>query len=200
MSRDNIHPIHSRLIGRQKKEEALGQRGRVFWLCGLSGSGKSTLAIDLEERLLQKGAFSIVLDGDNLRSGLNQDLGFSESDRKENIRRTAELAKLLCQSGVIVVVSCITPFQFLRDAAKQCIGANDYHEIYVKASFSECKKRDVKGLYAKAETSSVPAFTGSTSKFEVPSTPDLVIETENEELMDSSAKLYSFVLDHLSLS
>jgi len=98
MNTDNIHPIQSRLVGRQKKEDALGQKGRVFWLCGLSGSGKSTLAIDLEERLLQKGAFCIVLDGDNLRSGLNQDLGFSDSDRKENIRRTAELAKILCQS------------------------------------------------------------------------------------------------------
>jgi len=200
MSADNIHPIQSRLVGRQKKEEALGQKGRVFWLCGLSGSGKSTLAIDLEERLLQKSVFCIVLDGDNLRSGLNQDLGFSDSDRKENIRRTAELAKILCQSGVVVVVSCITPFQSLRDLAKQCIGVDDYHEVYVKASFSECKKRDVKGLYAKAEASSVPSFTGSTSKFEEPSTPNLIIETEGQELTDSSEKLYSFVLENLFLS
>ena len=200
MNTDNIHPIQSRLVGRQKKEDALGQKGRVFWLCGLSGSGKSSLAIDLEERLLQKGAFCIVLDGDNLRSGLNQDLGFSDSDRKENIRRTAELAKILCQSGVIVIVSCITPFQSLRDLAKQCIGVEDYHEVYVKASFSECKKRDVKGLYAKAETSSVPAFTGSTSKFEEPATPDIVIETEDQELTDSSAKLYSFVFENLFLT
>jgi len=101
---------------------------------------------------------------------------------------------------VIVIVSCITPFQSLRDLAKQCIGVEDYHEVYVKASFSECKKRDVKGLYAKAETSSVPAFTGSTSKFEEPATPDIVIETEDQELTDSSAKLYSFVFENLFLT
>jgi adenylylsulfate kinase len=200
MTCKDIHPIRGRQVERSQKEKLLGQKGSVFWLCGLSGSGKSTLAIDLENRLGQKGIFSIVLDGDNLRSGLNQDLGFSDDDRRENIRRTTELAKILCQSGVAVIVSCITPLQEFRDSAKENIGTGDYKEVYVKASFSECKKRDVKGLYAKAATSAVPAFTGSTSSFEEPRLPDLTIETEKESLTESSSKLYSFVMSTLSSS
>ena len=200
MTRKDIHPIQDKLVERSQKEKILGQRGSVFWLCGLSGSGKSTLAIDLENRLSEDEIFSIVLDGDNLRSGLNQDLGFSDDDRRENIRRTTELAKILCQSGVLVIVSCITPLQEFRDSTKKSIGTDDYKEIYVKASFSECKKRDVKGLYAKAADSSVSAFTGSTSSFEEPISPDLILDTEKETLTHSSATLYSYVRKSLSFS
>src|SRR5687767_6566343 len=143
----NIHP-HATLP-RQDKETLLGQNGIVLWFCGLSGSGKSTIASGVERVLHQQGRFTVRLDGDNLRTGLNANLGFSDDDRLENIRRTAELAKILAQNGVIVLCSLITPRGIHRDLVRGIIG-EDFVEVYVKASFAACEARDVKGLYAKA--------------------------------------------------
>ena len=192
MAKENIHPISNRMVERRKKENLLELKSCVFWLCGLSGSGKSTLAIDLENRLHDQNIFSVILDGDNLRHGINSDLGFSEEDRKENIRRTSELARLLCQSGVVVIVSCITPLQSFRDSAKSIIGVSDYHEIYIKASFEECNSRDVKGLYAKAKNAEIQSFTGKDSAFELPATPNLIIDTEKESPSESSQTLFEY--------
>ena len=193
MSESNIYPINDKLATRKKKEVLMGCKGAAFWLLGLSGSGKSTLAIELEKRLLSKDIFSIILDGDNLRSGINQDLGFSEEDRRENIRRTSEIAKLLVKSGVVVIISCITPLEEFRNTAKQIIGEDDYHEIFIKANYQTCKKRDVKGLYKKASQYDLESFTGQDSAFEVPTSPKLILKTETENPTQSSDKLFSFV-------
>jgi adenylylsulfate kinase len=178
---DNLHPIFDRVLGRAEKEARLKQRGRVIWLYGLSGSGKSTLAIALERRLHAAGVTTHLLDGDNVRVGLNRDLGFTDADRSENIRRIAEVAKLFVQAGVVVIASFITPQRAHRELARTIVGADDFLEVYVKASFEACAARDPKGLYAKAAAGGVKQFTGKDSGFEAPSvdTADvLVIDTE----------------------
>ncbi len=172
----NIHPEFSRQLGRDSKEALLGQRGTVLWLCGLSGSGKSTLANALERTLHDEGKYVIILDGDNLRSGLNADLGFSDEDRNENIRRTAEVAKILSNNGAIVILSLITPQEEFRAKAREIIGPA-YKEIFIKADFETCQQRDVKGLYAKQAKGEIKHFTGAGSDFVEPINPDLIIDT-----------------------
>jgi adenylylsulfate kinase len=194
MPAENIHPVTARLLGRSEKEDMLGHKGAVFWLCGLSGSGKSTLAVELEKKLAEQSIHSIVLDGDNLRSTLNKDLGFSEDDREENLRRVSEVAKLLVGNGEVVIVSFITPLNKFREQAKSIIGSADYFEVYVQASFETCQKRDVKGLYAKASEGKIYDFTGKDSAFESPSSPWLTIATETEDLDKSSDTLLQAVL------
>ena len=198
MPDSNLYPITDRLVTRKEKENLLGSKGAVFWLTGLSGSGKSTLAIELEKSLLNKELHSTILDGDNLRSGINTDLGFSDQDRRENIRRTSEIAKILKDSGLVVIVSCITPLNEFRYIAKSIISAEDYHEIFVKASFETCKTRDVKGLYAKAMNSEIESFTGQKSEFEIPNSPQLLLDTELETQEESSSKLLSYVMSIIS--
>ena len=190
MSTD-IHPEHHRQIGREEKESLLGQQGTVLWLCGLSGSGKSTLANALERKLHAEGRYVVMLDGDNLRSGLNAGLGFSDEDREENIRRAAELAKLLSRNGAIVLLSLITPQQVFRDQARENIG-EDYREVYIKASFEACAERDVKGLYAKQAAGNIANFTGAGSSFEEPTKADLVIDTEALSEEQGLQKLHAF--------
>ena len=194
MPAENIHPVTTHLLGRSEKEDMLGHEGAVFWLCGLSGSGKSTLAVELEKKLADQAIHSIVLDGDNLRSTLNKDLGFSEDDREENLRRVSEVAKLLVGNGEVVIVSFITPLDKFREQAKSIIGSVDYFEVYVQASFETCRKRDVKGLYAKASEGKISDFTGKDSAFEPPSSPWLTIDTENEGLDKSSDRLLQAAL------
>ncbi len=198
MDSNNIYPIDNLLISKVEKERLLGQIGSVFWLYGLSGSGKSTLAIDLERRLYAKKIHSILLDGDNLRSGLNQDLGFSQNDRNENIRRVSEVAKLLVENGLVVIVSLITPLREFRNLAAKIIGESNFHEIFIKASFSVCQDRDVKGLYAKAENGEVNTFTGKDSDFEEPLNGCLTINTEKEKPEVSSDKLFNYILESIS--
>lgn len=175
---DHIYPVFDKMLPREAKEELLGQCGRVIWMYGLSGSGKSTLANLLERRLHSEGRLVKVLDGDNIRSGLNQNLGFSDEDRQENIRRVAEVAKLFSDSGVIVIASFITPNNELRKSAREVIGDEDLLEVYVKASFETCAERDPKGLYAKVKAGEVKQFTGKDSAFEEPDQADLIIDTE----------------------
>ena len=193
----NIHPEFSRQLAREDKEKLLGQRGAVVWLYGMSGSGKSTIANAAEKVLHQQGRMTTILDGDNLRTGLNQHLGFSDDDRRENIRRVAHVAKIFAQQGIVILVSVITPRQELRDLARDIIGS-DYYEVFVKASYDLCEKRDVKGLYAKAATGEIENFTGKDSQFEEPTKPDLIIETEGQEVADSVTTLLDAVHSKIS--
>lgn len=198
---DNLYPIFDRVLGRADKEAKLKQRGRVIWLYGLSGSGKSTLAIALERRLHAEGVTTHLLDGDNVRTGLNRDLGFTDADRAENIRRIAEVAKLFVQAGVVVIASFITPLRAHRQLARSIIGADDFVEIYVAASFETCAKRDPKGLYAKAGAGGVKQFTGKDSAFETPSAEDIgavTIDTEAGTPADSLAQLHAVVTPRIT--
>jgi adenylylsulfate kinase len=194
---ENIHPVFDRMLGREAKEARLGQRGLVLWLYGLSGSGKSTIAIALERRLAAEGFFTQILDGDNIRSGLNRNLGFSDEDRTENIRRIAEVAKLFVRAGVVTLTSFITPRRDLRDLARGIIGPADFCEVYVSASFATCAERDPKGLYAKAAGGGVPQFTGQDSAFEEPESADLVIPTERLSVDEAVGLLHRQVIDRI---
>ncbi len=192
----NIHPIFDQVLTREDKEQRTGQRARVIWFYGLSGSGKSTLANALERRLYGEGFFTTLLDGDNVRGGLNANLGFSDEDRDENIRRIAEVSKLFVQAGLIAINSFITPLRRQRESARAILG-EDLIEVYVRCSFEKCAERDVKGLYAKARAGEVAAFTGKDSSFEEPESPDLVIETEKNKIEESLAEVYRFVLPRI---
>lgn len=190
-----IHPDFSGLLSRELKESRLNQRGHVFWFYGLSGSGKSTLAYALEKRLFAAGYFVQVLDGDNIRTGLNRNLGFSDEDRSENIRRIAEVAKLFAQSGIVTLVSFITPKIELRERARDIVGAGDFTEVYVEASFETCAERDVKGLYAKAKAGEIKQFTGQDSAFERPTDDEvLTVNTESKTVGECSNSLYERLL------
>ncbi len=184
------------MLGRDAKEAQLKQRGHVFWFYGLSGSGKSTLANALERQLAERGVVTKILDGDNIRSGLNSDLGFSDADRRENIRRIAEVARLFLDSGVVVFTSFITPKRELRAQAAEIVGADDITPVYVKASFETCAERDVKGLYAKAAAGGVKHFTGKDSSFEEPAAGDAdwVIATDEQTEEESLHALLEKVL------
>lgn len=193
---DHLYPIFDRVVGRAEKEARLHQRGRVIWLYGLSGSGKSTLGIALERRLHAEGVTTHLLDGDNVRLGLNRDLGFTDADRAENIRRIAEVARLFVQAGVVVIASFITPLRAHRQLARSIIGAEDFLEVYIAASFETCARRDPKGLYAKASAGGVKQFTGKDSLFEPPAAEDrgaLVIDTEAGPAEASLAQLHAAV-------
>ena len=187
----NIHPETRRFLDRAAKEELLRQKGVVLWLYGLSGSGKSTIANEVERVLHGDGRMTVILDGDNLRTGLNSNLGFSDEDRTENVRRVAETAKLLAGQGIIVFVSVITPLRRHRAAAKEIIGP-DFHEIYVKADFETCAERDPKGLYAKAKEGKIGQFTGKDSGFEEPENPALVLDTQARSVDQCAAELLGY--------
>jgi len=180
----NIHPEFHRFLSRTDKENLLKQRGIVVWMCGLSGSGKSTIANGAERVLHQQGRFTVILDGDNLRTGLCVNLGFTDDDRLENIRRIAETAKILVSQGVITFVSAITPRGELRDLARGILG-EDLFEVYVHASYETCEQRDVKGLYAKAARGEIAHFTGKDGSFEPPVDPDLRLDTEVTSIEDA---------------
>ncbi len=187
----NIHPETRRFLDRAAKEELLRQKGIVLWLYGLSGSGKSTVANEVERVLHGEGRMTVILDGDNLRTGLNGNLGFSDDDRTENVRRVAETAKLLAGQGIIVLVSVITPLRRHRAAAKEIIGP-DFHEIYVKADFDTCAERDPKGLYAKAKEGKIGQFTGKDSGFEEPEDPALLLDTQARSVDQCAADLLGY--------
>ena len=192
MSEDNIHPQFHRFVPPGEKEKLLGQKGVVLWMYGLSGSGKSTIAAALERDLHDTGRFVVILDGDNFRHGLNADLGFSDEDRHENVRRVAEVAKMVAAQGVIVVVGVITPKNSLRDLARSIVGSK-FCEIYIHASYETCASRDPKGLYAKVAAGEIKQFTGKDSGFEEPGSPDLRIETEDVEPAAAVEKIKSLL-------
>lgn len=199
---DNIYPEFARMLDRASKEKLLGQRGFVIWLYGLSGSGKSTVANALERRLHAEGLLTQILDGDNIRSGLNRNLGFSDEDRAENIRRIAEVAKLYVHTGIITLASFITPARALRQLARETIGAEDFIEVYVRASFDACAARDPKGLYAKVAAGQVAQFTGKDSSFEEPvhGEDTFVLDTETHGLDACVEQLYQQIRPRLQPS
>lgn len=174
---ENIHPIFERMQSRTEKEKQLGQHGLTIWFTGLSGSGKSTIAIALERELSALGFLCRILDGDNVRCGINADLGFSEVDRRENIRRIAEVCKLFTDTGIITLATFVSPTQKLRELARQTVGTDDFVEVYVAAPLGECERRDVKGLYAKARRGEIADFTGISAPFEVPENPTIQLDT-----------------------
>ena len=201
-SPEHIYPTFGQLLGREAKEALLKQRGSVVWLYGLSGSGKSTLANALERRLHGEGFFTQVLDGDNIRSGLNRNLGFSDDDRRENIRRIAEAAKLFANAGVVTVASFICPRNELRAMAREIVGQADFLEVYVECSFETCERRDVKGLYAKAKAGEVKQFTGRDSTFEPPEpreAAELILNTDEQGEDESIEQLYRAVHPRVAL-
>ena len=179
METKSIYPIFERMEPRSAKERLLSQRGVTLWFTGLSGSGKSTIAIALERYLSSRGHLCRILDGDNIRCGINSDLGFSESDRRENIRRIAEVCKLFTSTGVITLAAFVSPTRDLRRMAAEIIGRDDFVEIYVSTPIEECERRDVKGLYAKARRGEIADFTGVSAPFEAPDAADIVIDTSN---------------------
>jgi adenylylsulfate kinase len=194
----HIHPEFHRFLKRHDKEGLLKQKGLAIWMCGLSGSGKSTIANAAERLLHQQGRFTIILDGDNLRTGLNANLSFTDEDRLENIRRIAELTKILVSNGVVVFISAITPRGELRDLARGIIGVQDLFEVFVKASFETCETRDVKGLYAKAARGEIKNFTGRDNSFEEPQSPDLTLDTESLSVEEAAIELVEGILSRIS--
>lgn len=186
--KENIIP-HSHEITRKERVEANGHRPKVLWFVGLSGSGKSTLASALESYFFDQGYKTYILDGDNIRSGLNNDLDFSDESRKENIRRISEVAKLFADAGVIVLTAFISPFKEDRNSARNLIGDEDFLEIHVDCPLEICEQRDVKGLYKKAREGKIKHFTGIDSPFEIPDNPDVKVDTANNSLEDCLKQL-----------
>jgi adenylylsulfate kinase len=176
---------HHATVTRARREQLNGHKGTIIWFTGLSGSGKSTLAHAVEERLYRIGCRTMVLDGDNVRQGLCGDLGFSESARTENIRRVGEAAKLFVEAGIVVLTAFISPFRDDRARVRNLVDADDFIEIYCSCSLETCEERDVKGLYRRARKGEIADFTGISSPYEAPETPDLVVDTEHCSLDDS---------------
>lgn len=194
MSMNNIFPT-DQILQRADKEKLLDQKGVVAWLTGLSGAGKTTIAIALEKELYAKGLLTQVLDADNIRTGINSNLGFTEADRAENIRRIAEVAKLFVSNGVITICCFVSPTERMRNTAKKIIGEKDFLEIFINAPLAICEKRDVKGLYAKARKGDIKDFTGIDSPYEAPADPAIELRT-NELTVEESVKR---ILEKLNL-
>ncbi len=190
---DHIHPIFDRLVSRNEKELFLNQKAKVFWFTGLSGSGKSTIAEAVERELFNLGHLVQVLDGDNIRTGICNNLSFSLEDRKENIRRISEVSKLMVSAGVIALNSFVSPTNDIRAYAKSIIGDADFHLIYVKASVETCEARDVKGLYEKARAGIIKGFTGIDSPFDEPTDVQLILDTESETKEESVKKAVTYI-------
>ncbi|MDM8304809.1 MULTISPECIES: adenylyl-sulfate kinase [Bacteroidaceae] len=191
---NNIYPIFDKMLTRADKEALLGQRGLMVWFTGLSGSGKSTIAIALERELQKRGLLCRILDGDNIRSGINNNLGFSPEDRVENIRRIAEVGKLFVDTGIITIAAFISPNNELREMASRIIGKDDFVEVYVSTPIEECERRDVKGLYAKARRGEIKEFTGISAPFEAPEHPALSLDTSKLSLEESVNRLLELIL------
>lgn len=198
MSASNIHPIFERMESRHDKEQQLRQRGITVWFTGLSGSGKSTIAIALERRLTEQGFFCHILDGDNIRFGINRDLGFSEADRTENIRRIAEISKLFTETGIITLAAFVSPTNALRAMAREIIGKEDFAEIYVATPLEECERRDVKGLYQKARRGEIKEFTGISAPFEAPESHTLRIDTTNRSVEEVADEVLAAIMERIA--
>ncbi len=184
----NLFPFNSK-VSYDQRRQVLKQEPRLVWLSGLSGSGKSTLALRLEHYLFHEGYNVFLLDGDNVRNGLNSDLGFSAADRKENIRRVGEVAKLMLDAGLVVICAFISPYEEERALVKRIVGKNRYTEVYVNCPLQVCEMRDAKGLYAKARQGIIKDFTGISAPYEAPQVPDVEVKTDQESIDASLGKL-----------
>lgn len=196
-STENIFPVFHEILGRAEKESLLNQQAKVIWLTGLSGAGKTTLAKHLEETLFHKGFLTHILDGDNIRSGINNNLGFSDADRFENIRRIAEISKLFINCGVISINCFISPTEDVREMARRIIGPDDFIEVFVNAPLKVCEERDVKGLYSRARSGEIKEFTGITSPFETPRHHDIEIRTDLLSIEESVKQMLDFILPRI---
>jgi adenylylsulfate kinase len=194
---ENIFPVFDKIISKEKKEKLLNQKGKVVWLTGLSGSGKTTIALQLEKELYKLGFLVQILDGDNIRAGINNNLSFSESDRTENIRRIAEVSKLFLNCGIITINCFVSPTIKMRQIAKKIIGKENYYEIFIDADLETCEKRDVKGLYKKARNGEIKNFTGIDSQYEKPNNPSLEINTSQLSIEESIEIILKNVLPQL---
>jgi adenylylsulfate kinase len=195
---ENIHPVFNSILSRQSKEALLKQKAKVIWLTGLSGSGKSTIAIELEKKLYEKGYATKLLDGDNIRTGINSNLGFSGEDRIENIRRIAEVSKLFLNAGIITINSFVSPTIDIRKMAAEIIGPDDFIEVFVNCPLEVCEKRDVKGLYKKARAGEIKDFTGIDAPFEAPPKPGIEIHTNKQTIEESVYQLLSFIIPNIA--
>ena len=195
---NNIYPVFDKMLGRADKEALLGQHGLMVWFTGLSGSGKSTVAIALERELQRRGILCRLLDGDNIRTGINNNLGFSEEDRIENIRRIAEVSKLFVDTGIITIAAFISPMRQMRQMAADIIGRDDFIEVYVSTPVEECERRDVKGLYARARKGEIKNFTGISAPFEAPENPALAIDTSRLSLQQSVEAVLQLILPKIN--
>ncbi len=195
----NITPIFEKMLSRKDKEKLLHQHSIMIWFTGLSGSGKSTLAIALEKELHSHGLLCCILDGDNIRSGINNNLGFSPEDRIENIRRIAEVGKLFIETGIITIAAFISPTNELREMASSIISEEDFVEIFISTPLEECERRDVKGLYSKARKGEIKEFTGISAPFEAPSAPVLTIDTSILNVEASVQQLLEVILPRVQL-
>lgn len=193
-----IHPVFDQILRREDKEKLLNQRSKVIWCTGLSGAGKTTLAKNIEKALHSRGQLAQVLDGDNIRTGINNNLGFTETDRIENIRRIAEVSKLLIQSGVITINSFISPTTEIRHMAMDIIGKENFIEIYVNAPLSVCEGRDTKGLYKKAREGKIKNFTGIDAPFEAPENPDVEVNTDQLSIEESLNKAMEYIIPKIT--
>ena len=196
-SSENIFPVFDKIISKEKKEKLLNQKGKVVWLTGLSGSGKTTIALQLEKELFKLGFLVQILDGDNIRAGINNNLSFSEADRTENIRRISEVSKLFLNCGVITINCFVSPTKKMRQNAKKIIGKENYYEIFIDADLETCEKRDVKGLYKKARNGEIKNFTGINSQYEKPNNPSLEINTSQLSIEESIEIILKNVLPQL---
>lgn len=190
----NMHPVFENLLSREDKEKLLNQNAIIIWMTGLSGSGKTTLSNHLSAELNNRGFLSKTLDGDNVRLGINNNLGFSDEDRYENIRRISEVSKLFLDCGIICINSFISPTKAIRDMASEIIGKQNYFEVFVNAPLSVCEKRDVKGLYEKARKGEIKNFTGIDSPFEFPNNPNIEINTDQQTVEESVSDLIKIII------
>ena len=191
---ENIYPIYDQMMTRADKEQLLRQHGLMVWFTGLSGSGKSTIAMGVERELHKRGILCRILDGDNIRSGINSNLGFSAEDRMENIRRIAEIGKLFVQTGIVTLACFVSPTNDVRRLARNIIGEDDFREVFVSTPLEECERRDVKGLYARARRGEVKDFTGISAPFEVPENPTLEIDTSRLSLEEAVKRVVEMIM------
>ncbi|MFC0297002.1 adenylyl-sulfate kinase [Geobacillus jurassicus] len=184
---------HPSKVTKEDRQKLNGHKSVVLWFTGLSGAGKSTLSVEVEKELHQRGIRTYILDGDNIRHGLNKDLGFSAEDRKENIRRIGEVAKLMVDAGIVTLTAFISPYREDREMVRQLLGEKEFIEIYVKCSLEECERRDPKGLYKKARAGEIKGFTGIDDPYEEPENPELVVETDKQTLEESVKQVITYL-------
>lgn len=196
----NIHPEFDKIVSREAKEQRLKQNAKVIWFTGLSGSGKTTVSSALEKKLFELGYFTQLLDGDNIRSGINNNLGFSQEDRLENIRRIAEVSKLIMNCGVIVLCAFISPTDKIRSMAKSIIGEDDFIEVFVDTPIEVCEQRDVKGLYEKARKGIIKDFTGISAPYDKPEDADVTIDTSVVSLEESVENIFGIIRERIDYS
>ena len=199
MTDKNIFPDRDQFVSRKAKEKIIKQKGLVIWFTGLSAAGKSTPAMALEKKLEKDGCLTEVLDGDKIRNGLNNNLGFSSEDRIENIRRIAEVSKLFCNCGIITISAFISPTVEIRQMARKIIGRKDFFEVYVSTPIEICEKRDSKGLYKKAREGIIKDFTGISAPYEIPLDPNIIMDTSDKSIEEAVKEIYDEVLLRINM-